>query len=108
MTPELDTLLRGIEELPCSYSRARMIQLLRGMAGRSGVKICVASRVLRGPYERALAAQLLESLTRAEASAALVQRLNCSRAHAYNLLKHALADRASRRDPHSQETAHAD
>lgn len=94
MSPDTQTLLDSVNRLPCSYSRAMMLRALRNMAGSSGKLVYLPARALREPSERTLAAQLLETMSRAEARSALMQRLGCSRTRAYVLLGEALADRA--------------
>ena len=71
-----------------------MLRALRNMAGSSGKLVYLPARALREPYERPLAAQLLETMSRAEARNALMTRLGCTRRRAYVLLRAALDDRA--------------
>ncbi|HSW27100.1 MAG TPA: hypothetical protein VLJ62_30370 [Burkholderiaceae bacterium] len=100
-TPELHELLRGIESLPCSYSRRKMRDVLQRMAGQ---RVFLCRRALVAPDEVMMAARLLDDMTRREASAALMVRLNCSRRKSYNLIARALNIRGQVK----HDAAHAD
>lgn len=90
MAADLADLMRVVSTLPCAYSRRAMVRGLQGLAGR---RVYIARRDLLAPEEVGLAVALLDTMTRAEASEALMVRLQCQRSKAYRLIRDALAVR---------------
>lgn len=87
---DLHLLLRGVQQLPCSYSRRAMLRTLRALAGK---RIYVSRKELVKPDELALALDLLSQMRVNEVRDALMTRLACRKTKAYKLITLALEAR---------------
>lgn len=88
---EMQELLRGVDALPCEYSRRQMRRTLKQLAGK---RLYISRRDLVAPDELALALTLIGQMRVSEASKALQIRLQCQKTKAYKLIAGALQARA--------------
>lgn len=87
---DLQQLLRGVQELPCTYSRRAMLRTLRALAGR---RLYISRKQLVAPDELAIALDLLGQMRVTEVRDALMVRLGCRKTKAYKLITLALEAR---------------